>query len=268
MCGLFGVLTYPGSVPERTQLIRMFNALAVHSIARGRHASGMAVVDRTQGLTTIVKDNVPANIMVDTEAWKTALNQVTPETAALLGHTRHATHGANTPGNAHPFVFDHEKLGALVGTHNGVIFNHDELSDTPARFESDSANLFDTLSSCVDPIHMVRLLENVLGTYALVFHRGDTLYFVRNGSPLWISKMWVGDVGVLLYASTPEFLRRVASSFYVRHTVPVVLNDNQLYVVNVHTLEEVRFPYTPRTDLVSLKSIFTRKQPRLRASNR
>lgn len=59
-----------------------------------------------------------------------------------FGHTRKATCGAKTVQNAHPF-----SIGNIVGAHNGMIMNHDELNNKYSRnHEVDSMHLFSHLN--------------------------------------------------------------------------------------------------------------------------
>lgn len=66
--------------------------------------------------------------------------------ACMLGHTRFATTGAITAGNAHPF-----ELGHIVGAHNGVVHNHRELSETHKRqYAVDSMHIFGHIADGLD----------------------------------------------------------------------------------------------------------------------
>lgn len=64
---------------------------------------------------------------------------------SLIGHTRKSTTGASTIENAHPFVY-----GDIVGAHNGIVHNHDELNKAREaagfkKFEVDSQHIFAAL---------------------------------------------------------------------------------------------------------------------------
>jgi hypothetical protein len=56
----------------------------------------------------------------------------------VMAHTRHATHGAVTANNAHPF-----EIGGIVGAHNGVVSNHWALNtEFGRRYDVDSQHIF------------------------------------------------------------------------------------------------------------------------------
>ncbi|WP_310600859.1 glutamine--fructose-6-phosphate transaminase (isomerizing) [Desulfobulbus sp.] len=112
-----------------------------------------------------------------------------------LGHTRWATHGAPTEGNAHPHT---DCTGELVVVHNGIIENYSalkkELTDKGHIFtsETDTEVLAHLIEECLkntkDLVAAVRsALTRVEGSYAigvLWAHEPDMLVAARNHSPL------------------------------------------------------------------------------------
>ncbi|MEJ8573261.1 glutamine--fructose-6-phosphate transaminase (isomerizing) [Microbaculum marinum] len=123
-----------------------------------------------------------------------------------IGHTRWATHGAPTEGNAHPHAT--EKVAVV---HNGIIENFralkNELAGEGARFQTDTdtevvAHLITReLLAGRDPAEAVRLtLERLEGTFALaILFDGDEdlLIGARRGSPLAVGhgdgEMYLGS---------------------------------------------------------------------------
>ena len=263
MCGLFGVVFQnPPKRAHRLRSIRLFNSLAVCSVTRGGDATGVAVVQRS-GDTPLYKNTVAAPIIVDTKRWKRLLDKVDDDTAMLMGHTRFGTHGENTPGNAHPFAFTHPTYGDLVGTHNGMIYNHDELLATEAKYESDSANLFFALASLPEN-EFTKILSRAWGSYALVFRQEDHVYFVRNsGSPLYICR--APELGVMLYASEPGILRNAAKAHSVKLTRPAEINANRLYAINLHTYKERVIDFTPDEEALSVEQMLLPMQKKRKA---
>lgn len=62
---------------------------------------------------------------------------------SLMGHTRHATQGAKTIENSHPF-----EIGHIIGAHNGTVGNHTSLNkDRDVKYEVDSMHIFHGLNA-------------------------------------------------------------------------------------------------------------------------
>ncbi len=107
-----------------------------------------------------------------------------------FGHTRRATTGSISVPNAHPF-----DIGSVIGAHNGIVFNHDELNKKYRRnHEVDSMHIFSHLSDGKDleeiraygsiqwvdkedvsKIKLCRLSGGELGIAALENRKGGTI---------------------------------------------------------------------------------------------
>lgn len=242
MCGLFGLIFHEPATRLQYRAARhIFNQLALESEIRGRDATGIAVVQRT-GDSHVAKLTYPAKVATRTNAFKGRLSMVGRNTAAILGHTRLGTHGANTEFNAHPIWFE-TRYGKLTGTHNGVLWNYSRMSPYPTKpYDSDTANLMARLSKEHEN-HWVTVLEQVQGSFALMIHRNDKLFMARNsGSPLHIAT--VHGLGATVYASTEQIIENALASLLLtaEHIVSVPLN--KLYVLSTKDgtiLEETRF---------------------------
>jgi glutamine phosphoribosylpyrophosphate amidotransferase len=105
-------------------------------------------------------------------------------------HTRLATQGKVTKDNAHPF-----RIGSVVGAHNGMVSNHEELNTTYKRDHAvDSQHLFSHIDAGLS-------LSDVNGYGAVEFAQEGTYYVgAANGGELVCSKL---DVGVV-WASTAK----------------------------------------------------------------
>ncbi|MBT2501922.1 glutamine--fructose-6-phosphate transaminase (isomerizing) [Curtobacterium sp. ISL-83] len=111
MCGIVG---YVGSNSSQDVLLGGLRRLEY----RGYDSAGIAVVDPAGDLVSAKKAG-KLQALVD----ELAAHPI-PDGTTGIGHTRWATHGGPTDGNAHPHLADDGKL-ALI--HNGIIENFSEL---------------------------------------------------------------------------------------------------------------------------------------------
>lgn len=89
----------------------------------------------------------------------------------MFAHTRFATNGEVNTKNAHPF-----RIGKLLGAHNGMIRNHEELNEQYKRkFEVDSQHIFAHIDAGLD-------LEELEGYGAVEWierTKPNTIYLTR-----------------------------------------------------------------------------------------
>jgi hypothetical protein len=107
-----------------------------------------------------------------------------------LIHTRHATQGAITAENSHPY-----RIGDIIGMHNGMLDNHRELNIKYNRdCAVDSQHIF-------HHIHEGRSLKDIYGYGTIVFTRGGRVFVGHfEGGELAIAR---SDEGFgYLFAST------------------------------------------------------------------
>ncbi|MFA6489791.1 MAG: glutamine--fructose-6-phosphate transaminase (isomerizing) [Candidatus Micrarchaeia archaeon] len=125
-----------------------------------------------------------------------------------IGHTRWATHGGVTVGNAHPHT---DCAGKIFVVHNGVIENFGELKDSLAsrghRFSSETdtelvAHLIEEESKKQKDFGLAfaAAVGKLRGSWSLVvLHEGEeAIHLSRNGPPLVIG---IGDKGEMFCAS-------------------------------------------------------------------
>jgi len=204
MCGIVG------AVAERN-----ITAILIEGLKRleyrGYDSAGLAVLTQ-QGLERRRRIGKVAELQAAVTA---------DPLAGQLGiaHTRWATHGAPTEGNAHPHFSGHE----VAVVHNGIIENHEELRD-------ELKGLGYVFASQTDTEVIVHLLHHLLkttpdltealkaavkrlhGAYGLAVinaNQPDRLVAARSGSPLVIGL----GLGENFLASDQLALRQVTDRF-------------------------------------------------------
>src|SRR5215510_490576 len=153
-----------------------------------------------------------------------------------IGHTRWATHGRPTEGNAHPHATEH-----LAVVHNGIIENfrelRDELEKTGAKFGSDTdtevvAHLVtrEMKNGRAPADAVAAALPRLRGAFALAFlfsGEDDLLIGARKGSPLAIGygdgEMYLGSDAIALapFTDTISYLEDGDSAVLTRKGVEV-----------------------------------------------
>ncbi len=196
MCGIVGVV---GSVNVAPVLLGALGRLEY----RGYDSAGIA---------TLVNGHIERRRAEGKLARLATLIERSPITGVTgIGHTRWATHGAPTEGNAHP-----HGTARVAVVHNGIIENYaalrDELEVAGQAFSTDTdtetiAQLLDLyLRQGMTPVEATRAaLPRLTGAYALTMifaGHPDMLIAARHGAPLAVgfgeNEMFIGSDALAL----------------------------------------------------------------------
>ena len=196
MCGIIGII---GKSAVQPLIIEALEKLEY----RGYDSAGIATISKSEiicrrsvGKLSCLKENLSKNPVLGKIG---------------IGHTRWATHGVPSIGNAHP-----HRVGKVALVHNGIIENYHNLrmqlidegtevvSDTDTEIVAAYCSRF--LESGMGPEEAVSAtLSKLKGAYALCFifeGNDDLIIAARKGSPLvvgWGSdEMFVGSDAIAL----------------------------------------------------------------------
>ncbi len=191
MCGIAGFSLSPGSQVERTLAAQSLLAAIAE---RGADAVGYAYRSSGDGYPTVVKQRTPASMLLERISVPAAAGQ-------LLVHVRDYTKGhPSIAANNHPV-----RHGPVVGIHNGIITNDDELLERHdcARAEPqmtvDSEAIFAVAAHSRSDARALEELEGAMAAAWLDEREPELLHLARGtGRPLWLGR---GGDGVF-FAST------------------------------------------------------------------
>ena len=195
MCGIAGYSLSPSSSVARTLAGQ---ALLAAIAERGADAVGYAY--RSPGATypTVIKQRTPASKLLERVA-------VPDEATELLVHVRDYTKGhPSIAANNHPV-----RHGPVVGIHNGIIVNDDELLAEHAcarvepRMTVDSEAIFAVAAHSHSDARALEQLHGSMAAAWLDEREPELLYAARGtGRPLWVGS---GRDGIA-FASTRHAL--------------------------------------------------------------
>ncbi|MEV6803793.1 glutamine--fructose-6-phosphate transaminase (isomerizing) [Streptomyces sp. NPDC051132] len=206
MCGIVG---YVGSQSALDVVMAGLKRLEY----RGYDSAGVAVL-ADGGLAAAKR----AGKLVNLE--KELAERPLPAGSTGIGHTRWATHGGPTDGNAHPHL---DNAGRVAVVHNGIIENfallraelagrgHELTSETDTEVVAHL--LAEEFSSCADLAEAMRLvcrrLEGAFTLVAVVADEPDVVVGARRNSPLVVG---VGEGEAFLASDVAAFIAHTRSA--------------------------------------------------------
>ena len=231
MCGIIGIV---GREPVAGHLVESLKRLEY----RGYDSAGVATLESDGGLTRRRAEGKLRNL--EARLAKEPL-------AGLIGigHTRWATHGAPTEGNAHPHA-----TARVAVVHNGIIENFRELKDELQAagqvFESETDTevvaqlVHHHLTAGKSPEEAVAAsLKRLSGAFALAFlfpGEDDLIIGARRGSPLAVGwgdgEMYLGSDAIALAPFTDRITYLEEGDWVVIHRSGAEIHDETDAVVH------------------------------------
>jgi glucosamine 6-phosphate synthetase-like amidotransferase/phosphosugar isomerase protein len=179
MCGIAGYSLSSRSAVDRTLAAQ---SLLAGIAERGADAVGYAYRSPDDVYPVVTKQRTPASELLERIS--------VPQTATeLLVHVRDYTKGhPSIPANNHPV-----RHGPVVGIHNGIILNDDELlaphpcARSEARMTVDSEAIFALAAHSENDPSVLESLDGSFATAWLDARVADTVFVARGaGRPLWL----------------------------------------------------------------------------------
>lgn len=229
MCGIVG---YNGNQQAAPILLKGLEKLEY----RGYDSAGLSVRNGTSD-TEIVK----AKGRLKALAEKTDDGKAMKGTIGI-GHTRWATHGEPSEKNAHPHCSDDHNV---IGVHNGIIENYQELKEKLLRHGYTFYSQTDTevAVKLIDyyekkynqgPLDsLTHAMQRIRGSYALAVmfkNYPDTIYAARKDSPMVIG---IAEGASYLASDVTPILNYTKTVYYIGNEQVAELNKGSVKFFNL-----------------------------------
>lgn len=229
MCGIVG---FTGNRQAAPILLDGLSKLEY----RGYDSAGLAVRDGNKE-TVVVKATGRLRVLTE----KTNDGQTLVGTCGI-GHTRWATHGEPSETNAHPHSSDD---GNVIGVHNGIIENYQELRSKLIRkgYEFYSQTDTEVAIKLVDyyykkynigPVDAIaKAMVRIRGSYALALMFKDypnQIWVARQDSPMIIG---VQDDETYMASDVPAILKYTRQVYYIGNREMACLDKGNVTFYNL-----------------------------------
>ena len=229
MCGIVGYVGNEQAAPI------LLNGLAKLEY-RGYDSAGIAVRDGDKHVE-----------VVKAKGRLKALEEKTNNGLAIkgtcgIGHTRWATHGEPSENNAHPHISDDYNV---VGVHNGIIENYQELKDKLVKngYEFYSSTDTEVAIKLIDyyykkyehtPVDAINhAMVRIRGSYAFAImfkEYPDEIYVARKDSPMILG---VSDGNCYVGSDVPAILNYTRNIYYIGNMEIGRLADGNITFYNL-----------------------------------
>lgn len=260
MCGIFGLIVHQNSGWEPALIKNSLMTLAKLSESRGKDSSGFAFRDEANKAIHVIRASMPISSLMNHREFIPELDAhlnaargregvLTPRVFAAIGHSRLVTNGTQlNDENNQPVVKD-----GLVGVHNGIIVNVDDLWRTmpigQRKYEIDTEAMFSLFryfnatsgSSAASISQAVRKIVGTVSTGFFIDNKNELVLATNNGSLYLLSNF----KDVLLFASEKHIVERVMNKHQLNKKGDgfkvLQVEPNTGYLIRLDDLEMKRF---------------------------
>ncbi len=246
MCGIVG---FTGHKQAAEVLLNGLGRLEY----RGYDSAGIAVLDGDDKIKMVKATGKLKNLIEKTEQGKSLPGH------CGIGHTRWATHGEPNEINAHPHISgylndeDEYTDSNVVGVHNGIIENYEELKEKLFRHDYKLYSQTDTEIAIkivdyyykkykIGPIDAInRMMVRVRGSYALALMFKDypgEIYVARKDSPMIIG---VTDDETYLASDASAILNYTRNVYYIGNHQAARLTPGEVHFYDLNG-DEISVP--------------------------
>lgn len=260
MCGIFGLIVHKDAGYGPVFIKKSLTALARLSETRGKDSSGFAFRNETDKTINVIRASMPISSLMNHQVFTYELeghlnnmrhreDVLTQNIFAAIGHSRLATNGTRLKDeNNQPVVKD-----GLVGVHNGIIVNVDELWQTmpiaQRKYEIDTEvmlSLFryfdETCNSSI--VSISKAIKQIIGTVTTGFfidNKNELVLATNNGSLYIMSNFR----DILLFASERHILESLRNKQKLVRTMSdlkmLQVKANTGYLINLSDFEISHF---------------------------
>ena len=233
MCGIVG---YVGNKQAAPILLDGLSKLEY----RGYDSAGIAVREGDKDTRVVKAEGRLSNLSEKIDGGNSLIG------SCGIGHTRWATHGEPSETNAHPHLSGNTMADSdVVGVHNGIIENYQELKEKLSKkgYSFYSQTDTETVIKLVDyyykkynigPIDaLAKTMVRVRGSYALAVmfkdHPGE-IWVARKDSPMIIG---VSDDESYIASDVPAILNYTRSVYYIGNLEIACLKGGQASFYNL-----------------------------------
>lgn len=237
MCGIFGMISYEGTVKYTFRREWLEQACKVGHV-RGEHSTGLyaAPLHKDKHAPILYKKALPGYDFAQLKAVN-SIFQNTDYWKFLIGHHRFATRGFIDSENAHPFQHGHITL-----VHNGSLTYLSKLHKDFNKFSVDS----EVLTYALSQESYKKVLPRLKGAAALAWHdeKEDSLFLFRNKErPMFYAKLkdeesilFASEYGMLMWLATRNGIV-IENGYELKENQVLQFKDSTTPVSN-ETIEE------------------------------
>ncbi len=266
MCGIFGLALDGHARLSNKEVTKLINQLFVLSESRGKEASGLALRDDA---IEIYKQAISASEMIQSKPYKALINRhfnpaktrTEGHPVAFIGHSRLVTNGNQSDNqNNQPVSYE-----GLVGIHNGIISNVDELWASHPELKRGSKLDSEVILALTNKYYqasqslftaLAQVYREIEGaaSIATLFNDEDALLLASNTGSLYYALS--PEKHLLLFASERYILEKLLKPLKALHSLEIKqIQPYEACLINLKTFELNAFNLKSQTNTKPYKPL-------------